>query len=351
MKVLHAVLAASALVLVSPASAHHGPIGNPDLYLSENLTEFEGEITEIFWRNPHPRLRISVEGETGAEEIWELELDGSPISFRNRGVGAEDFARIGDRVRVAGVAARFAPRALGVLHYLRPDGSELVFRNRELRWSSVQYLPPERPIPPAVVAEARENARSIFRVYGRNNDGLPPHPPLEEYEAFLTPVAREAIANWDRARDDRELQCEQGMPTTMFDPVPTEIIDEGDIVRIRVEEYDVERVIHMNPDPDAPEPAPSPLGYSVGRWEGDTLVVTTTHVAWPQFDYFGTPQSDEVSYVERFRYSDADDALDYSITTTDPVNFTRPITMGRMRPWTPGVQLTPFNCAAVWEDS
>ena len=249
---------------------------------------------------------------------------------------------------MAGVVARFGQRGLGVLHYLRPDGSELVFRSRPLRWSSVQYAPPQMPLDPAAVEAARQNARSIFRVYGRNNDGLPPHPPLSEYEEFLTPVARQAVANWDRARDDRELQCETGMPTTMFDPVPTEIVDEGDIIRIRVEEYDVERVIHLAAENTGAVPEPSPLGHSVGRWDGDTLVVTTTHVDWPQFDYYGTPQSGEVTYVERFRYSEADAALDYSITTTDPVNFTAPITLGRMRPWTPGVQLVPFHCAAAW---
>ena len=342
-------IAAASIIAAQSAAAHHGPIGNPDLYSSENLVEFEGEITEIFWRNPHPRLRMRVHNESGEENIWELELDGSPISFANRGVTAEDFARPGDRVRVAGVVARFAPRALGVLHYLRPDGSELVFRDRALRWSAVQYAPRLAPPDPAKIAEARRNARSIFRVYGRNNDGLPPHPPLSDYEAFLTPVARESVANWDRARDDRELQCETGMPTTMFDPVPTEIIDEGDIIRIRVEEYDVERVIHMAETDIAPEP--SPLGHSVGRWEGDTLVVTTTHVDWPQFDYYDTPQSDRVTYVERFRYSEEDEALDYSIIATDPVNFTEPITLGRMRPWTPGVELVPFNCAAAWGEA
>lgn len=352
MKAIHVALAASAAFLVSSASAHHGPIGNPELYLSENLLELEGEIAEILWRNPHPRLRLRVTEEDGEEGIWELELDGSPISYARRGVTAEDFAQIGDRVRVAGVEALFASRSLGVMHYLRPDGSEMVFRNRELRWSAVQYAPVERPLDPAKIAQARQTAQSVFRVWGgRSRDGTPPHPPLPTYEGYLTERGRELAAGWVRARDDPELQCQQGMPTTMFDPVPMEFIDEGDRILIRIQEYDVERVIHMTADAEMADPEPSPLGYSLGRWEGDTLVVTTSHVGWSQFDPYGTPQSDQTQYVERFRYSAEDEALKYTFTATDPVMFTQPITFERSRPWTPGVELVPFNCAASWGDA
>jgi hypothetical protein len=136
------------------------------------------------------------------------------------------------------------------------------------------------------------------------------------------------------------------MPVTMFDPVPMEIVDAGERILIRVQEYDVERVIHMNPG--APSPAPSPLGHSVGRWDGETLVVTTTRVDWPQANPYGTPQSNRVSFVERFRFLPQNAALHYTITVTDPEIFTRPMTFERTRPWTPGVELVPFNCAASW---
>ncbi len=351
MKAKNAVIAASVVLFASAASAHHGPIGNPVLYLSENLVELEGEITEILWRNPHPRLRLRVADEEGGEEIWELELDGSPISYARRGVAAEDFAQTGDRVRVAGVEALFAPRSLGVLHYLRPDGSELVFRDRELRWSQVRYAPVERPLDPEMVAQARQTAQSIFRVWGgRSRDGTPPHPPPATYENFLTDQGRELAAGFVRARDDPELQCQQGMPTTMFDPVPMEFIDQGDRILIRIQEYDVERVVYMGGETQTADPVPSPLGYSRGRWEDDTLVVTTTHVDWPHFDPYGTPQSNQTQYVERFRYSAENEDLNYTFTATDPVMFTEPVTFERSRPWTPGVELVPFNCAASWGD-
>ncbi len=44
---------------------------------------------------------------------------------------------------------------------------------------------------------------------------------------------------------------------------------------------------------------------SPGRWEGGTFVAETTHIDWPYFDPYGTPQSDRMSYVETFRVASA----------------------------------------------
>ena len=73
---LEAWLKAAALwLIVSPffplaAVAHHGNNANPDLYLADNLLELEGEIIEIFWRNPHPRLRLSVLNDDQESAVW-----------------------------------------------------------------------------------------------------------------------------------------------------------------------------------------------------------------------------------------------------------------------------------------
>ncbi len=353
MRAIYVVLVTSTLFLAWSASAHHGPIGNPELYLAENLMEFEGEITDVLWRNPHPRLRMRVLDNSGEETIWELELDGSPISFSRKGISANDFAEVGDRVRVAGVVALFEDRSLGVLHYQRPDGQEYVFRDRELRWADEQFRPVDQPLDPAKIAQARQNARGIFRVWGNNVDGSNSHPPRPSYRPFLTAQGAELAANYNRATDDGELDCRQGMPTAMFDPVPMEIVDDANLNRIliRVLEMDIERVVHMNADAGAAEPEHSPLGYSVGRWEEDTLIVTTTHVDWPQFDPYGAPQSNQTQYFETFRLSADENVLNYSFTATDPVMFTQPITFERQRLWTPGVELVPYNCAASWDNA
>jgi hypothetical protein len=347
-----AALAILVCTAVPPqAYAHHGAVGHPTLYLAENLIEFEGEITAVLWRNPHPRMRMSVTEGNGEEAIWELELNSSPIGFTRRGISADDFVQVGDQVRVAGVVAMFDAQSLGVLHYLRPDGREYINGNRELRWSNVEFTSAVQAIDPAKIAAAEQSAQGIFRVWGGNvRRGGGAHPAVTIYQPYLTERGAEMAAAWNRATDDAELDCRQGLPGAMFDPTPIELVDAGDRILVLGQEYDIERTIYLNADAAIVEPGGSALGHSVGRWDGDTLVVTTTNINWPQFDPFGTPQSDQAEYLETFRFSAEDNTLHYSFTSTDPVMFTQPITLTRQRRWTPGIEIVPFNCIAKWED-
>ena len=135
----------------------------------------------------------------------------------------------------------------------------------------------------------------------------------------------------------------------MFDPVPMEITDGGDRIHVHTEEYSIQRVIYLTED--RPEPVPSNVGYSIGRWEGDTLVVETTHVDWPYIDPYGTPQSDQASYVETFRVADDESQLDYTIVMTDPVMFAAPVEVSRGWLWQPGTELVDLECIAEWGGS
>jgi hypothetical protein len=101
---------------------------------------------------------------------------------------------------------------------------------------------------------------------------------------------------------------------------PMEFTDQGDRIRIRLEELDTVRMVYMT-DVAAPTER-SPYGHSVGAWDGDTLVVTTTDIDFEWFDQEGIPQSDELMLVERFTPSADGYTLNYSATATDPVVFT-----------------------------
>ena len=110
----------------------------------------------------------------------------------------------------------------------------------------------------------------------------------------------------------------------MFNPHPFEFVDGGATIALRAELYDQERTIHLDrAEPPAGEPS-SRLGYSVGRWEGRDLVVTTTRVNWPYFDNAGSPQSEAVEIVERFSLNDAQTELAFRVTVRDATTFTAP---------------------------
>jgi hypothetical protein len=75
------------------------------------------------------------------------------------------------------------------------------------------------------------------------------------------------------------------------------------------------------------DPNPNWMGYSVGRWEGDVLVVDTSGLkAGTWLDLFGTPATDALRVTERFRRRDIGH-MDLEITMADPKAYTKPWTI------------------------
>ena len=75
-------------------------------------------------------------------------------------------------------------------------------------------------------------------------------------------------------------------------------------------QHDEVRHIRMNGTHPA-KLAPTPLGHSVGHWEGETLVIDTVGIAvnpYTSVDRFGTPQSEQMHVIERYRLLDYEDA-------------------------------------------
>jgi hypothetical protein len=93
--------------------------------------------------------------------------------------------------------------------------------------------------------------------------------------------------------------------------------------------YEVEtifRQIYTDGRPLPDDPSPTWLGYSVGRWDGDTFVVDTkgfNDLSW--LDARGHGHSEDMRVEERFRRQDYGH-MDLTITVTDPKVFTKPIT-------------------------
>jgi hypothetical protein len=92
------------------------------------------------------------------------------------------------------------------------------------------------------------------------------------------------------------------------------------------------------------DPNPTWLGYSIGRWEGDTLVVTTagfSDKAW--LDSAGHPVTDSLRITERLRRRDFGH-MDLEMTIDDPKVFTRPFTMKAQRLLAPDTDLLEDVC-------
>ncbi len=155
-----------------------------------------------------------------------------------------------------------------------------------------------------------------------------------EYAAKAAEQARLAA----KAEDNPSANClPPGMPAIMSQPCPIEVLMTPGQVTIVVEAYTQVRHIYTDGRPMPEDPDPSFDGTSIGRWEGDTLVVETTGFE-PVPRGINFPYSEKMKIVERFKLSDPD-TLNVETTILDPLALTQPYSMGnrvfkRHRSWT-----------------
>jgi hypothetical protein len=127
--------------------------------------------------------------------------------------------------------------------------------------------------------------------------------------------------NWiDR---DPELKCYlPGIPRAMYMPYPFSIVQGTGKIHQTFAFSNAGRVIHMNKVEGPPDD--TYMGHSLGRWEGDTLVVDVTAFNGKNwFDRAGNFHSEALRLVERYSPI-SPDAIRYDVTIEDPKTFARP---------------------------
>jgi hypothetical protein len=150
---------------------------------------------------------------------------------------------------------------------------------------------------------------------------------------------------------DTELQCfRPGVPRANYMPFPFQIFQDRDAILIVHEYKGASRTIYMNPHRDPP--GDTWMGWSNGRWDGDTLVVDVTGFngyAW--FDRAGNFASDALHVVERWTPK-GPDHIAYEATIEDPTVFTRPwkVSFPIYRRIEPNAQLFDFQCVPFVEE-
>ena len=171
------------------------------------------------------------------------------------------------------------------------------------------------------------------------------------------PYLPEAAATRTRNRekrwtDDPEIRCFlPGVPRATYLPYPFQILQGADTVLFVYEYADAVRPVPLvKPAVDAP--TDTWMGYSVGRWEGDTLVVDVTGFndrTW--FDRSGNFHSDALHVVERYTLA-GPNQLNYEAQIEDPKVFSRPwtIRMPLFRHTEEGARLMEFKCAEFAEE-
>lgn len=304
------LLAILLFVLPGVAQGHHSRAEFTDQEVS-----LQGVLTEIVWKNPHVALFLDVETGDGETQNWRLEGPTNLMSLQQSGVGSELF-EIGQQMTAVGEISLLR-EAMQVTNILLATGTEILMEpSATPRWNG------PRVGGSAGVAEqpgiATENL-GFFRAW------YPVGNPMMILNRFsYTEQALAARSEWDLV-DNPIVRCEQpGMPVPIFHPQPVLFTEVNEnLIGLRHGYFDTQRTVHMNLI--AENQPPSHLGFSMGRWEDEnTLIVETSNINYPYFDFHGTAQSPAIRVTERYSMSDDKTRLDFEVRVEDPDTLSEP---------------------------
>ena len=152
-------------------------------------------------------------------------------------------------------------------------------------------------------------------------------------------------------KEDPSAHCKPtGVPAINTAPIPYKIIQTPRLVLILYEDASTFRQIFLDSRKTVQDAVPRFMGYSTGRWDGDTLVVDTVGFNdkyW--LDRMGHPNSDGLHLIERFRRRDVGH-LDIEMTIDDPKTYTKPITYTQKTTLIPDEDLLEYFCSENEKD-
>jgi hypothetical protein len=166
---------------------------------------------------------------------------------------------------------------------------------------------------------------------------------------------------WAKAENDRRVEGERtnkpvvntstlclpsGTPRIMTAPYPVKVLHAPREVIFLFEVQHLMRFIYLDEQhPAGDDLDPTFMGHSVGRWEGDTLVVDTVGLhGFTSLDQYDLPKSDQLHVVERIRKIDGGKQLEALITIDDPKAYTKPWTARTVFNWRPDIRFIEYIC-------
>ena len=169
---------------------------------------------------------------------------------------------------------------------------------------------------------------------------------LAELEETLTPVGRQVQQANTPESEPKFLNCQPyGFVRQATNPLPMEIVRDGEHLLVRYEEWALLRPIYMDGRAHPEHRTPSLLGHSVGRIENGVLIVETERVTPDRIsDSSRLGHSGELKGIERYTVRDDPRRLELTLTLEDPVMFTEPLVVTKTWLYTPGVELVQDSC-------
>jgi hypothetical protein len=202
----------------------------------------------------------------------------------------------------------------------------------------------ELPTEPFPVDPNGPPIATFFEAGGNMAGGVP-------YTQWAADLRKQRLAV--AAKDNPDANClPMGFLQFHQQPQPRKIIQTPALILIEYEANYGIRHIYLDGRPLPPQGDPQPwwYGYSVGRWDGDTLVVETNNLRGAEespfdgwLDVNGSPYSEQAKFTERFRRPTFGH-LQIDITVDDPKAYTKPFTVRVDQRLTPDQELIEFIC-------
>ena len=169
-------------------------------------------------------------------------------------------------------------------------------------------------------------------------------PPLRAEATMRYILIKEARDKGDKKYDTMASCLPPGVPRLSLQPFPWTIVQDGQHLRFVYEWNQLQRDVYMEGE-HVDASGSTYLGHSIGKWEGNTLVVDTSHYNNSTLlDDSGLPHSDALQTIERYRLTKGGKLLELIVKITDAQSYLKPwetrITFKKM----PGTLIKDDDC-------
>lgn len=296
------------------AFAHHS---FPAEFDKTKRGEINGTIVEVWFKNPHARYRLEVQGEAGAAEVWDVQSS-SLNSLRSAGWTADTLI-VGESVRVWGDLGHNNTKKLYLRGVEKSDGTEI------LPGGAVRSANERNRVtasPDKIYSYAQVNPDHPFDISGPWSNFYKFQLTVDDLEPKPTPfsAAGKRVFAATEAWQDDVLRClPLGLPRIFGSPYAMEIVDAGSHYIILHVQNNTPRRVWMDGRKPAADLQLTSMGFSVGRWEDNTLVIETTHLSPGTLDGSLLPMSGkDTRLVERWEFGEYQLSIDRTMTIYDP---------------------------------
>jgi hypothetical protein len=312
--------------IVSSASAHH----SMERFDTTKSSTVAGLVKRVEWINPHVYIYIQQISEDNKVVEWEIE--GFPPAVMRRLGWSRETLSAGDAISVTG-----SPHKDGNIKSIYPA---TIDRAEESLLGTLAFL-----VTINKVDEVEQGATSLAGLWVT-------HLEMEQMIKFVAPKNLDltdagvaSIDTFDEPTMLPGLKCiHSPAPMSMLYPDVKKVqISEREVV-IQSEAEGAKRVINLSPH-NTDYPTPSVQGHSIGQWEDDTLVVTTTNFEIHRAgNGAGLASSHEKKIKEWLRLSDDGKQINYRYEMTDPQYFASPISGHGKWIYQPNATFQPETC-------